>query len=186
MQIPHDADSAKYGMHLSKSTYQRSTPRTSCFCSLIAPGGHACVQTWQVLQNSSAPKQSGAVTTRGISVVTPARRTPDPKCRLINEPCLPSSPRPEAMAGGIRSRASAEGPGYAPALYPWDDRRQQASRVSATMMPEDWPATWLQRPEDVFGLDTARQIRLNSHVMSPAYSTLRTIARGSLPCRCCC
>ena len=31
MQIPQDAASAKYGMHLSKSTYQRSTPRTVCF-----------------------------------------------------------------------------------------------------------------------------------------------------------
>ena len=31
MQMPHDAASAKYGMHLSKSTYQRMTPRTICF-----------------------------------------------------------------------------------------------------------------------------------------------------------
>jgi hypothetical protein len=35
-------------------------------------------------------------------VVTPARRTPDPKRRLINEPCLPSSPKPEATAGERR------------------------------------------------------------------------------------
>ena len=113
MQIPHDADSAKYGMHLSKSTYQRSTPRTICLSAVIALGGHAWVQTWQVAQNSSAPKRSGAVATSGMSVVTPARRTPDPKRRLINEPCLPNSPKPEATAGGISSRASAEGPGYA-------------------------------------------------------------------------
>src|ERR1700722_13194165 len=59
IQIPHDAVSAKNGMHLSKSTYQRSTPRTICFCSEIAPGGQALVQTWQVEQNSSAPKRSG-------------------------------------------------------------------------------------------------------------------------------
>lgn len=32
MQIPHEAFSAKKGMHLSKSTYHRSTPRTICFC----------------------------------------------------------------------------------------------------------------------------------------------------------
>ena len=38
IQIPHDADSAKYGMHLSKSTYQRSMPRTICFTGEIAPG----------------------------------------------------------------------------------------------------------------------------------------------------
>jgi hypothetical protein len=118
MQIAHPAASAKYGMHLSKSTYQRSTPRTICLSSAMAPGGHALVQTWQVLQNSSAPKRSSAVATRGMSVVTPARRTPDPNWRLINEPCLPSSPKPEAIAGGIRSRALAEGPGYALALYP--------------------------------------------------------------------
>src|SRR5580692_11225964 len=111
MQIPQDADSAKYGMHLSKSTYQRSTPRTSCFCSLIAPGGQAFVHTWHVLQNSSAPKQSGVVATSGMSVVTPARRTPAPNWRLISDPCLPSSPRPDAIAGGIRTSAFAEGPG---------------------------------------------------------------------------
>ena len=56
MQMPQDAASAKNGMHLSKFTYQRSTPRTNCFCSEIAPGGQALVQTWQVEQNSSAPK----------------------------------------------------------------------------------------------------------------------------------
>ncbi len=74
------------------------------------------MQTWHVMQNSSAPKRSGAVATSGMSVVTPARRNPDPNCRLINEPCLPSSPKPEAMAGRMRSRAFAAGPGYALAL----------------------------------------------------------------------
>src|ERR1700691_3494986 len=126
IQMPHDAASAKNGMHLSKSTYQRSTPRTICFCSTIAPGGHALVQTWQVEQNSSAPKRSGEVATKGMSVVTPARRTPDPNLRLINEPCLPSSPRPEAMAGGIRTSAPAIGPGKGLALYPCE-RIQLAS-----------------------------------------------------------
>ena len=133
MQIPHDADSAKYGMHLSKSTYQRSTPRTICFCSVIAPGGHEFVHTWHVLQNSSAPNRSGAVAIKGMSVVTPARRTPDPNRRLINDPCLPSSPSPEAMAGGIRSKALAEGPGYALALYPRD--RIQFARANEARVP---------------------------------------------------
>jgi hypothetical protein len=72
----------------------------NCLCSVIAPGGQALVQTWQVWQNSSAPKRSGAVATSGMSVVTPVRRTPEPNLRLIKEPCLPSSPRPEAIAGG--------------------------------------------------------------------------------------
>ncbi len=44
MQIANPARSVKAGMHLSKSTYQRSTPRTICFCSEIAPGGQALVQ----------------------------------------------------------------------------------------------------------------------------------------------
>src|ERR1700678_293366 len=110
IQIPHDAASAKYGMHLSKSTYQRSTPRTICFCGMMALGGHALVQTWQVEQNSSAPKRAGEGGTRRLSVVTPARPPPAPNFGLINEPCLPSSPRPEAMAGGIRTTAPAEGP----------------------------------------------------------------------------
>ena len=48
MQIPQDAASAKYGMHLSKSTYQRSTPRTVCFCGWIAAGGQARVHAWQL------------------------------------------------------------------------------------------------------------------------------------------
>jgi hypothetical protein len=55
MQMPHEAASAKYGMHLSKSTYHRSTPRTICFFRVMTPGGHACVQIWHVAQNSSAP-----------------------------------------------------------------------------------------------------------------------------------
>src|SRR6202041_2190884 len=133
IQMPHDAASAKNGMHLSKSTYQRSTPRTICLCSVIAPGGHALVQTWQVEQNSSAPKRSGVVATRGMSVVTPARRTPDPNCRLINDPCLPSSPNPDAMAGGIRRSALAEGPGYALALYPCE--RIQLARAKEARVP---------------------------------------------------
>src|SRR5271163_3951676 len=101
----------------------------------MAPGGHALVQTWQVEQNSSAPKRSGAVAMSGISVVTPARRTPDPKCRLINEPCLPSSPKPAAMAGGMRSKALAEGPGYALALYPWE--RIQLARACEARVPRE-------------------------------------------------
>src|SRR3984957_611480 len=85
IQIPHEAASAKNGMHLSKSTYQRSTPRTICFCGAIAAGGHALEQIWQVAQNSSAPKRSGVSATKGMSVVTPARRTPAPKWRLMRD-----------------------------------------------------------------------------------------------------
>lgn len=105
-------------MHLSKSTYQRSTPRTLSLCSWIAPGGQALVHAWQFLQNSSAPKRMGAVGMRGMSVVTPARRTPAPNCGLMRDPCLPSSPNPDAIAGGTSNNASAIGPGYACALYP--------------------------------------------------------------------
>src|ERR1700722_7808807 len=118
IQIPHDAASAKYGMHLSKSTYQRSTPRTICFCGIMAPGGQALVQTWQVEQNSSAPKRAGAVGTSGISVVTPARRTPAPNFGLINEPCLPSSPRPDAMAGGNQDTGARRGAGRGMGVVP--------------------------------------------------------------------
>ena len=60
MQIPHEAASAKYGMHLSKSTYQRSMPRTICFSSAIAPGGHALVQTWQDLAKFVCAKAVGS------------------------------------------------------------------------------------------------------------------------------
>ena len=111
MQIPHDAASAKYGMHLSKFTYQRSIPRTNCFFSPIASGGQALVQTWHVEQKSSAPNRIGAAETSGMSVVTAARRTPAPNFGLISEPCLPSSPSPAARAGGISTSAPADGPG---------------------------------------------------------------------------
>src|ERR1700761_3939963 len=87
MQIPQEAASAKYGMHLSKFTYQRSTPRTICFCSEIAPGGQALVQAWQVLQKSSAPNRLASVAINGISVVTPASRTPEPNSGLMSDPC---------------------------------------------------------------------------------------------------
>jgi len=92
MQMPQEAFSAKNGMHLSKSTYHRSTPRTICLCSRIAPGGQEFVHTWHVEQNSSAPKTIRVGRDERHSVVTPARRTPALKCRLIREPCLPSSP----------------------------------------------------------------------------------------------
>src|SRR5687767_3173056 len=99
----------------------------------MASGGHSLVQIWQSLQNSSPPNRSGAVATSGMSVVTPASRTPDPKCLLINEPCFPSSPRPDAIAGGISSRASAMGPGYALALYPCE--RIQLARAYDARVP---------------------------------------------------
>ena len=76
------------------------------------------MHAWQSLQKSSAPKRIGAVATSGMSVVTPAKRTPAPNCGLIRDPCLPSSPKPDAMVGGMSRSASAIGPGYACARYP--------------------------------------------------------------------
>ena len=58
MQMPQPWVSLKYGMHLSKSTYQRSTPRTHSRSREIASGGQASVQTWQLVQKSSAPNTS--------------------------------------------------------------------------------------------------------------------------------
>ena len=98
------------------------------------------MHTWQFLQNSSAPKISGEFITRGMSVVTPARRTPAPNFRLIMEPCLPSSPRPDATAGGIRSSASADGPGYALAVYPCE-RIQLASAKEDRVPRAYWSPT---------------------------------------------
>ena len=71
---------------------------------------HSC-KSGRLLQNSSAPNFSGDPATNGMSVVTAASLTPEPKCRLIRDPCLPSSPSPAAIAGGINSSALAEGPG---------------------------------------------------------------------------
>jgi hypothetical protein len=69
---------------------QRSTPRTNCLFSTMAPGGQARVQNLTGRTEFVRTNRSGAVATSGMSVVTPARRTPAPNCLLINEPCLPS------------------------------------------------------------------------------------------------
>ena len=44
MQIAQPAFSAKYGTHLSKSTYHFVTPRTSVFSLDIARGGQSLTQ----------------------------------------------------------------------------------------------------------------------------------------------
>ena len=59
MQMPQEAASAKYGMHLSKSTYHRFSPRTNCFSGRMAEGGHAFVQIWQTLTELIRPKLLG-------------------------------------------------------------------------------------------------------------------------------
>ena len=110
MHIPHPCVSLKYGMHLSKSTYHFSIPRTEFFSRLMASGGHAVVQIWQFVQKSSAPNTSGASVVSGMSVNTPASRKDDPNCQLMIEPCLPSSPMPASMAAGISNIGPAAGP----------------------------------------------------------------------------
>ena len=101
IQIAQPEVSAKYGMHLSKSTYHFSTPRTNCLSGDIAAGGQAFSQTLQRVHTSSIPKSLCSVNGIGASVSTADRRKAEPNSELIMEPCLPNSPKPQAMAGGI-------------------------------------------------------------------------------------
>jgi hypothetical protein len=102
--------SLKYGRHLSKSTYQRCSPRISVFSGEMASGGHASEHSRQLAQNASAPKSSGPSSSSGTDVRTHARRKFEPRRRWIIDPCLPSSPRPAARAAGINRNEPAMGP----------------------------------------------------------------------------
>ncbi len=72
MQIAQPPVSAKYGTHLSKSTYHFLAPRTIAFSSLIAPGGQSIVQRRHVRHTSSTPASTGCPTASGKSVATVA------------------------------------------------------------------------------------------------------------------
>src|SRR5277367_1212482 len=80
-QIAQLSASLKYGRHLSKSTYQRRSPRTSVFSWKIASGGHASEQTRQLRQKSAAPKSLRPSATSGALVSTQASRKFEPNRR---------------------------------------------------------------------------------------------------------
>jgi len=67
------------------------------------------------------------------------RRTPAPNLRLMSGPCLPSSPRPEAMAGGMRTNAPAEWPGIRVALYLCERINWRARKRSGCPAHTDLP-----------------------------------------------
>lgn len=130
-QIAQPRFSLKYGRHLSKSTYQRRSPRTICLSWTIASGGHASAQTRQLAQKSSPPKTSGRSTRSGTSVRTQASRKFAPSSRWMSEPCLgPRGP-------GTRTRgASARRPRHprpARARSAW--RRRSTAQESAPAAP---------------------------------------------------
>ena len=101
IQIAQPDVAAKKGIHLSKSTYHFSTPRTICFSSVIANGGHAFSQTRHLEQKSSIPNSRLGVNSKGASVSTAPSLNADPNSGLIIDPCLPNSPKPHSSAGGI-------------------------------------------------------------------------------------
>src|SRR5271170_2480566 len=80
-QIAQLSASLKYGRHLSKSTYQRRSPRTRVFSWKIASGGHASEQTRQLTQKSAAPKSLRPSATSGALVSTQASRKFEPNLR---------------------------------------------------------------------------------------------------------
>src|SRR5271170_826774 len=80
-QIAQLSASLKYGKHLSKSTYQRRSPRTRVFSWKIASGGHASEQTRQLTQKSAAPKSLRPSATSGALVSTQASRKFEPNLR---------------------------------------------------------------------------------------------------------
>ena len=98
MQMAQPDVSAKKGIHLSKSTDQRVSPRISFFSGMIASGGQASSQTRQFIQKSSMPCVALLVSSKGASVSTAPSRKAEPNSGLISEPCLPSSPKPALRA----------------------------------------------------------------------------------------
>ena len=100
IQMAQPEFSAKYGMHLSKSTHQRSTPRTICLSGSMAMGGHASSQMRHLEQNSSIPNSRFSVLAKGAFGRTAGNRKEDPNSGLIKDPCLPNSSKPHSNAGG--------------------------------------------------------------------------------------
>ena len=118
IQMAQPEFSAKYGMHLSKSTYQRSTPRTICLLGSMAMGGHASSQMRHLEQNSSIPNSRLGVSANGAFVRTADYRKEDPNSGLIKDPCLPNSPKPHSSAGGTITNLPAIGPVTASESHP--------------------------------------------------------------------
>ena len=116
-QIPHDAVSAKHGMHLSKSAYHRSTPRTICLFSVIAPGGTCARADLASLAEIVCAKGLRADATGSMSVVMLQAHT---RSELPgNQRAMLAEFSQAGIDGrGIVAQASAPGPSYGLALYP--------------------------------------------------------------------
>ncbi len=118
MQIAQPCVWLKNGRHLSKSTYHFSTPRTVFFLADRASGGQASSQIRQLWQKSSTPCARAVVVAKGASVRTAESLNEAPNSGLMIEPCFPSSPKPQARAGGIIAKAPVMGPVTASASQP--------------------------------------------------------------------
>ena len=108
-QIAQLSASLKYGRHLSKSTYQRRSLRTSVFSWPIASGGQASEQTRQFTQKSAAPKSSRPSASSGALVSTQAsRKSSQNRGELSSRACPALRGPPRSRQGLIRmSRPSA-------------------------------------------------------------------------------
>ena len=110
MQMAQPCVWLKNGRQRSKSTYHFSTPRTICLVDAMASGGHAFSQILQFVQKESTSKLRCGVGAKGASVKTPESLKDEPNSGFITEPCLPSSPKPHAIAGGIIMTFEVIGP----------------------------------------------------------------------------
>lgn len=135
MQIAQPCVWLKNGRHLSKSTYHFSTPRTTCLSAEIASGGHAFSQTLQFKQKESTSKVRCGVGANGASVNTAERRNDEPSSAFIKDPCLPSSPKPAAIAGGIIMTFDVIGPVSGSASQPCSRSHPLTSFAAAAARP---------------------------------------------------
>ena len=142
MQIEQPWCWLKKGRQRSKSTYHFSTPRTVRLAGDSASGGQASSQTRQDWQKPSMPCSAGPVGAKGASVITAPRRKFDPCSGLMIEPCLPSSPKPAASAGGISVIAPVIGPVTGSASQPWP-RSHPATILAAAAARRYWRVTSL-------------------------------------------
>ena len=91
-------------------------------------------------KKASMPCSAGGVGAKGASVSTAARRNEAPMSRSMTEPCLPSSPNPQASAGGIIATGPVIGPVTGSAAQPCC-RNQPVTVLAASAARPYWRST---------------------------------------------
>jgi hypothetical protein len=101
----------------------------------IASGGQAFSQILQFVQKESTSKVRSGVGANGVSVNTAESRNDEPNSEFITDPCLPSSPNPLAIAGGIIMTFDVIGPVSGSASQPCLRSHPATSVAAAAARP---------------------------------------------------